>query len=285
MAKKIIYGEEARKALQSGIDQLANTVKITLGPKGRNVVLDKKFGAPLITNDGVTIAKEVELDDPFENMGAQLVKEVATKTNDVAGDGTTTATLLAQALIREGMKNVTAGANPMIVRKGISKAVDVAVNAVVKNSKKVNGSDDIARVDVYKRQESMQSIPRQLPALMRAEKVQKKASRVGFDWDNADGAFEKIAEETTELQQAAQSGNADQVREELGDLLFSVVNAARLLHADPEEALTAASDKFIRRFSAVEQMAKQQQLNMNEASLEQLDALWEQVKTKEVKNS
>ena len=146
MAKKIIYGEEARKALQSGIDQLANTVKITLGPKGRNVVLDKKFGAPLITNDGVTIAKEVELDDPFENMGAQLVKEVATKTNDVAGDGTTTATLLAQALIREGMKNVTAGANPMIVRKGISKAVDVAVNAVVKNSKKVNGSDDIARV-------------------------------------------------------------------------------------------------------------------------------------------
>ncbi|MDD6174189.1 MAG: chaperonin GroEL [Firmicutes bacterium] len=146
MAKKIIYGEDARKALQSGIDQLANTVKITLGPKGRNVVLDKKFGAPLITNDGVTIAKEIELDDAFENMGAQLVKEVATKTNDVAGDGTTTATLLAQALIREGMKNVTAGANPMIVRKGISKAVDAAVDAVVKNSKKVNGSDDIARV-------------------------------------------------------------------------------------------------------------------------------------------
>jgi len=146
MAKKIIYGEEARKALQSGIDQLANTVKITLGPKGRNVVLDKKFGAPLITNDGVTIAKEIELNDSFENMGAQLVKEVATKTNDVAGDGTTTATLLAQALIREGMKNVTAGANPMIVRKGISKAVDAAVDAVVKNSKKINGSDDIARV-------------------------------------------------------------------------------------------------------------------------------------------
>ena len=146
MAKKIIYGEDARKALQSGIDQLANTVKITLGPKGRNVVLDKKFGAPLITNDGVTIAKEVELEDAFENMGAQLVKEVATKTNDVAGDGTTTATLLAQALIREGMKNVTAGANPMIVRKGIAKAVDAAVNEVIKNSKKVNGSDDIARV-------------------------------------------------------------------------------------------------------------------------------------------
>ena len=146
MAKKIIYGEDARKALQSGIDQLANTVKITLGPKGRNVVLDKKFGAPLITNDGATIAKEVELDDAFENMGAQLVKEVATKTNDVAGDGTTTATLLAQALIREGMKNVTAGANPMIVRKGISKAVDAAVSEVIKNSKKVNGSDDIARV-------------------------------------------------------------------------------------------------------------------------------------------
>ena len=146
MAKQIIYGEDARKALMSGIDQLADTVKITLGPKGRNVVLDKKFGAPLITNDGVTIAKEVELDDPFENMGAQLVKEVATKTNDVAGDGTTTATLLAQALIREGMKNVTAGANPMILHKGIQDAVDAAVEAIKKNSKKVSGSDDIARV-------------------------------------------------------------------------------------------------------------------------------------------
>ncbi len=146
MAKQIIYGEDARKALQSGIDQLANTVKITLGPKGRNVVIDKKFGTPLITNDGVTIAKEVELDDPFENMGAQLVREVATKTNDAAGDGTTTATLLAQALVREGMKNVAAGANPMVLKKGIQKAVDTAVGNVVKNSKKVSGSDDIARV-------------------------------------------------------------------------------------------------------------------------------------------
>ncbi len=146
MAKEIIYGEEARKALQAGIDKLADTVKITLGPKGRNVVLDKKFGAPLITNDGVTIAKEIELDDAFENMGAQLVKEVATKTNDAAGDGTTTATLLAQALVREGMKNVAAGANPMILKKGISKAIDTAVEAVIKNSKKVSGSDDIARV-------------------------------------------------------------------------------------------------------------------------------------------
>ncbi len=146
MAKQIIYGEEARKALQTGIDKLANTVKITLGPKGRNVVLDKKYGAPLITNDGVTIAKEIELEDPFENMGAQLVKEVATKTNDAAGDGTTTATLLAQALIREGMKNVAAGANPMIVKKGIQKAVDAAVNAVIANSKMVEGSADIARV-------------------------------------------------------------------------------------------------------------------------------------------
>ena len=135
MAKQIIYGEEARKALQAGIDQLANTVKITLGPKGRNVVLDKKFGAPLITNDGVTIAKEIELDDPFENMGAQLVKEVSTKTNDAAGDGTTTATLLAQALIREGMKNIAAGANPMDVKRGISKAVDSAVAEIKKNSK------------------------------------------------------------------------------------------------------------------------------------------------------
>ncbi len=146
MAKQIIYGEEARKALLSGVNQLADTVKITLGPKGRNVVLDKKFGAPLITNDGVTIAKEVELDDPFENMGAQLVKEVSIKTNDVAGDGTTTATLLAQALIREGMKNVTAGANPMVVRKGIQDAVDAAVEALHKNSKKVTCSEDIARV-------------------------------------------------------------------------------------------------------------------------------------------
>ena len=146
MAKQIIYGEDARKALLQGVNQLADTVKITLGPKGRNVVLDKKFGAPLITNDGVTIAKEIELEDPFENMGAQLVKEVSTKTNDVAGDGTTTATLLAQALIQEGMKNVTAGANPMILKRGINKAVDVAVKAVVENSKKVNGSDDIARV-------------------------------------------------------------------------------------------------------------------------------------------
>ena len=135
MAKQIIYGEEARKALQAGVDKLANTVKITLGPKGRNVVLDKKYGAPLITNDGVTIAKEIELEDAFENMGAQLVKEVSTKTNDVAGDGTTTATLLAQALIREGMKNVTAGANPMVLKKGIQKAVNAAVDAIIANSK------------------------------------------------------------------------------------------------------------------------------------------------------
>ena len=146
MAKDIIYGEDARKALQRGVDKLANTVKITLGPRGRNVVLDKKFGAPLIINDGVTIAKEIELDDPFENMGAQLVKEVATKTNDVAGDGTTTATLFAQAIIREGMKNVAAGANPMVVKKGIQKAVDAAVAAIILNSKKVSGSLDITRV-------------------------------------------------------------------------------------------------------------------------------------------
>ena len=146
MAKIILYGEDARKSLQSGINQLADTVKITLGPKGRNVVLDKKYGAPLITNDGVTIAKEIELEDPFENMGAQLVKEVATKTNDVAGDGTTTATLLAQALIREGMKNVTGGANPMFVKKGIAMAVEAAVKAVVENSQPVNGSADIAKV-------------------------------------------------------------------------------------------------------------------------------------------
>ncbi len=146
MAKEIAYGIEARAALERGIDKLANTVKITLGPKGRNVVLDKKYGAPLITNDGVTIAKEIELEDPMENMGAQLVREVATKTNDAAGDGTTTATLLAQAFIREGMKNVTAGANPMVLRRGIQKAVDKAVESLIKNSKKVNGSDDIARV-------------------------------------------------------------------------------------------------------------------------------------------
>ncbi|MCL2634644.1 MAG: chaperonin GroEL [Oscillospiraceae bacterium] len=146
MAKQIIYGEDARKALQSGIDQLADTVKITLGPKGRNVVLDKKFGAPLITNDGVTIAKEIELDDAYENMGAQLVKEVATKTNDIAGDGTTTATLLAQAIVREGMKNIAAGANPMAVKRGIAKAVDASVEKLAKQSQKVKGSEDIARI-------------------------------------------------------------------------------------------------------------------------------------------
>ena len=146
MAKQIKYGEEARKALQAGIDQLADTVKITLGPKGRNVVLDKKFGAPLITNDGVTIAKEIELEDPFENMGAQLVKEVSVKTNDAAGDGTTTATLLAQAIVREGMKNIAAGANPMILKKGLDKAVAVAVDTVKASSKVVEGSADIARV-------------------------------------------------------------------------------------------------------------------------------------------
>ncbi len=146
MAKTIAYGIDARNALKNGIDKLADTVKITMGPKGRNVVLDKKYGAPLITNDGVTIAKEIELEDPMENMGAQLIKEVATKTNDAAGDGTTTATLLAQAFIAEGMKNVTAGANPMVIRKGIQKAVDVAVQALKANSQKVNGSADIARV-------------------------------------------------------------------------------------------------------------------------------------------
>ena len=146
MAKQIIYGEEARKAIERGVNQLANTVKITLGPKGRNVVLDKKFGAPLITNDGVTIAKEIELEDPFENMGAQLVKEVSTKTNDVAGDGTTTATLLAQSMIREGLKNLAAGANPMVMRRGIQKATDAAVAEIRNISKPVSGSQDIARV-------------------------------------------------------------------------------------------------------------------------------------------
>ena len=139
MAKTIAYGEDARKSLLAGINKLADTVKITLGPKGRNVVLDRKFGSPLITNDGVTIAKDIELEDPYENMGAQLVKEVAVKTNDAAGDGTTTATLLAQALVREGMKNVTAGANPMVIKRGIQKAVDTAVDTIVTNSKKIKG--------------------------------------------------------------------------------------------------------------------------------------------------
>ena len=146
MAKMIVYGEEARKKLQSGIDQLADTVKVTIGPKGRNVVLGKKYGAPLVTNDGVTIAKEIELEDPFENMGAQMIREVATRTNDIAGDGTTTATLLAQAITREGLKNLSAGANPMVMRKGIEKAVDVAVEAIKANSVPVSGSEDIARV-------------------------------------------------------------------------------------------------------------------------------------------
>ena len=144
MAKQLKYGEEARRALESGMNQLANTVKITLGPKGRNVVLDKKYGAPLITNDGVTIAKEIELEDPFENMGAQLVREVATKTNDVAGDGTTTATLLAQAIVREGMKNVAAGANPMGIKRGIEAAVEEAVAGLKKISKPVENKQAIA---------------------------------------------------------------------------------------------------------------------------------------------
>uniref|UniRef100_UPI0040287C5F TCP-1/cpn60 chaperonin family protein n=1 Tax=Gemmiger formicilis TaxID=745368 RepID=UPI0040287C5F len=146
MAKQIKQGEDARKALCAGIDQLANTVKVTLGPKGRNVVLSKKFGSPLITNDGVTIAKEIELEDPFENMGAALVREVSTKTNDVAGDGTTTATLLAQAMIHEGQRNLAAGANPIVMRKGMAKAVDAAVEAMKATAKKVSGTDDIARV-------------------------------------------------------------------------------------------------------------------------------------------
>jgi len=146
MSKLIKRGEDARKALETGVNQLADTVKVTLGPKGRNVVLDKKFGAPLITNDGVTIAKEIELDDPFENMGAQLVKEVSTKTNDVAGDGTTTATLLAQAIIREGLKNLAAGANPMVMKKGIAKATEAAIEAIKSHSKPVSGTSDIARV-------------------------------------------------------------------------------------------------------------------------------------------
>ncbi len=146
MAKQIVYGEEARRALERGVDQLADTVKITLGPKGRNVVLDKKFGSPLITNDGVTIAKEIELEDPFENMGAQLIREVSTKTNDIAGDGTTSATVLAQAMIREGLKNVAAGANPMVMRRGIQKATEAAVAQIRGNSKPVSGSGDIARV-------------------------------------------------------------------------------------------------------------------------------------------
>ena len=146
MAKSIIHGEEARRALQRGVDQLADTVKVTLGPKGRNVVLEKKFGSPLITNDGVTIAREIELADAFENMGAQLVKEVATKTNDVAGDGTTTATVLAQTIIREGLKNVTAGANPMLIQRGIKGAVEVAVDEIKKHSIALRGKEDISRV-------------------------------------------------------------------------------------------------------------------------------------------
>ena len=146
MAKEIKYGIEARKALEAGVNQLADTVRVTIGPKGRNVVLDKSFGAPLITNDGVTIAKEIELEDPFENMGAQVVKEVATKTNDVAGDGTTTATVLAQAMINEGMKNLAAGANPIILRKGMKKATEAAVEAIAEMSSKVTGRDQIAKV-------------------------------------------------------------------------------------------------------------------------------------------
>ena len=176
MAKQIIFGEDARKKLQSGIDQLANTVKVTLGPKGRNVVLDKKYGNPLITNDGVTIAKDVELDDPFENMGASLVREVATKTNDVAGDGTTTATVLAQAIVSEGIKNVTAGANPMVMKKGISKAVAAAVEAIKSHSQMVSGSSDIARVG------TVSSGDETIGALI-AEAMEKVSSNGGMQFD------------------------------------------------------------------------------------------------------
>ena len=154
MAKKIIYGQQARESLQKGIDTLADTVKITLGPKGRNVVLERKFGSPLVTNDGVTIAKEIELKDAFENMGAQMLREVATKTNDAAGDGTTTATVLAQSLVKEGMKNVAAGANPMDIKRGIAKACDVAVKAIVENSQEVSGSEDIERVATVSAQDN-----------------------------------------------------------------------------------------------------------------------------------
>ena len=151
MAKEIKYGVDARKALEAGVDKLANTVRVTIGPKGRNVVLDKQYGAPLITNDGVTIAKEIELEDPFENMGAQLVREVATKTNDVAGDGTTTATVLAQAMIHEGMKNLAAGANPIVLRKGMKKATDAAVEAIKEMSSPVTGKHQIARASCRER--------------------------------------------------------------------------------------------------------------------------------------
>ena len=154
MAKKIIYGQQARESLQKGIDTLADTVKITLGPKGRNVVLERKFGSPLVTNDGVTIAKEIELKDAFENMGAQMLREVATKTNDAAGDGTTTATVLAQSLVKEGMKNVAAGANPMDIKRGIAKACDAAVKAIVANSQEVSGSEDIERVATVSAQDN-----------------------------------------------------------------------------------------------------------------------------------
>ncbi|MBR4035592.1 MAG: chaperonin GroEL, partial [Oscillospiraceae bacterium] len=154
MAKKIIYGQQARESLQKGIDTLADTVKITLGPKGRNVVLERKFGSPLVTNDGVTIAKEIELKDAFENMGAQMLREVATKTNDAAGDGTTTATVLAQSLVKEGMKNVAAGANPMDIKRGIAKACDTAVKAIVANSQEVSGSEDIERVATVSAQDN-----------------------------------------------------------------------------------------------------------------------------------
>ena len=154
MAKKIIYGQQARESLQKGIDTLADTVNITLGPKGRNVVLERKFGSPLVTNDGVTIAKEIELKDSFENMGAQMLREVATKTNDAAGDGTTTATVLAQSLVKEGMKNVAAGANPMDIKRGIAKACETAVNAIVANSQVVSGSEDIERVATVSAQDN-----------------------------------------------------------------------------------------------------------------------------------
>mgnify|MGYP000505523706 CR=1 FL=1 len=255
MAKQIIYDDKARRALEKGVNALADTVTVTLGPKGRNVVLDKKFGSPQITNDGVTIAREIELEDPFENMGAQLVKEVATKTNDIAGDGTTTATLLAQAIVRDGLKNVAAGANPMIMKRGIEKAVKVALDELEKMSKPVETRDAISQVAAISADD---------------EEIGELIAEV----------MDKVEEEWRELKAAIKRGERAGVEEEFGDLLFALVNLSRFLGLDPEAALSGTIEKFVRRFNYLERKFRDQGKKLESVSLAEMESLWQEAKQK-----
>ena len=279
MAKDLKYAESARHALERGVNKLADTVKITLGPKGRNVVLDKKFGSPMITNDGVTIAKEIEVEDRFENMGAQLVKEVATKTNDVAGDGTTTATLLAQAIIREGLKNIAAGANPMILGKGIAMAVETAANEISSHAKSVSGKKDITRVAAISANDTF------IGELI-ADAMEKVTS---------DGVItvEESKTMSTELEvvegmqfdrgyvSSYMATDTDKMEAEFGDLLFSIINAARLYKINPDNALERTNKKFMFRFNYMEKKVKEQGHTLKGMKLEDMEAIWQEAKREE----